>query len=213
MKKQLTLTLICLMIALGLNAQEVAINDSIASAKKEMKIGVRLSPSMNFFDYGDLSFAQVASDFKVGFGAGVVLDWKLSEFNRARLEPYFEIQNVANNSVNPNVDAVTNFNNFVFGLDVIPIVLTYGGKIKPQVSFGGFAKYYLSTSQETTLNGNTVSNFEPNTSSLQYGFNYGIGAYLGKRMVEFRYYQSLNDFVESSTVPNSINQVQLILVY
>lgn len=213
MEKQLTLTLICLMIALGLNAQEIAINDSIASAKKEMKIGVRLSPSMNFFDYGDLSFAQVASDFKVGFGAGVVLDWKLSEFNRARLEPYFEIQNVANNSVNPNIEAVTNFNNFVFGLDVIPIVLTYGGKIKPQVSFGGFAKYYLSTSQETTLNGSTVSNFEPNTNSLQYGFNYGIGAYLGKRMVEFRYYQSLNDFVESSTVPNSINQVQLILVY
>ncbi|PRY87578.1 hypothetical protein CLW00_106204 [Mongoliibacter ruber] len=201
------------MVFLGVHAQEITPNDSTISSKKEMKVGIRLSPSLNFFDYGDLSFAQVASDNKVGFGAGVVFDWKISEYNRARLEPYFEIQNVVNESINPNIDAVTSFNNLVFGLDVIPLVITYGGKIKPQLSFGGFAKYYLTTSQETTFNGNTVSNFEPNTSSLQYGFNYGIGAYIGKRLVEFRYYQSLNDFVESSAVPNSINQVQLILVY
>lgn len=213
MKIILTFIFTCLLVVSGLQAQNLESNDSIPSTKKEMKIGLRLSPSMNFFDYGDLSFGQVASDYKVGFGAGVVFDWKISEFNRARLEPYLEIQNVVNNSINPNVEASTSFNNFVFGLDAIPIVLTYGGKIKPQLSLGGFAKYYLSTSQETTLNGNNVSNFEPNTSNLQYGFNYGFGAYIGKRMVEFRYYQSLNDFVESSTVPNSINQVQLILVY
>ncbi|WP_146131413.1 PorT family protein [Mongoliibacter ruber] len=213
MKRKLTFTLFCLMVFLGVHAQEITPNDSTISSKKEMKVGIRLSPSLNFFDYGDLSFAQVASDNKVGFGAGVVFDWKISEYNRARLEPYFEIQNVVNESINPNIDAVTSFNNLVFGLDVIPLVITYGGKIKPQLSFGGFAKYYLTTSQETTFNGNTVSNFEPNTSSLQYGFNYGIGAYIGKRLVEFRYYQSLNDFVESSAVPNSINQVQLILVY
>jgi hypothetical protein len=78
---------------------------------------------------------------------------------------------------------------------------------------GGFAKYYLSSSQETTLDGSTVSNFEVETNAMQYGFSYGIGAYIGKRLVELRYYQSLNDFVKDPFISNSINQVQLILVY
>ncbi|EOZ93472.1 hypothetical protein A33Q_3731 [Indibacter alkaliphilus LW1] len=213
MKKAMAIMLVVAIVSISHQLQAEILNDSIPKPKKEMKVGVRIAPSLNFFNYDDLSFAQVTSDYKVGFGAGAVFDWKLSEFNHARLEPYMEIQPVVNNSINSNIEAVTEFNNFVFGLDAIPLVLTYGGKIKPQISFGGFAKYYLSTSQETTLNGNSVNNFEANTSSLQYGLNYGVGVYIGKRLVEFRYYQSLNDFVENTQVPNSINQVQLILVY
>lgn len=34
-----------------------------------------------------------------------------------------------------------------------------------------------------------------------------------KRLIEFRYYQSLNDFVNNPVVNNRINQVHLILVY
>ncbi|MFD2200419.1 hypothetical protein [Shivajiella indica] len=199
--------------AFGQEAEEAFLSDSIPAKKTEMKMGIRLSPSLNFFDYGDLSFGQIASDNKFGIALGMAFDWKVTDWNRFRIEPYLEYQMVSNNSINPNISAITTFNNFILGLDALPLVLTYGGKIKGQVSFGGFAKYYLSSSQKTTLDGDPVSNFEVETNSLQYGFSYGIGAYIGKRLVELRYYQSLNDFVKDPVISNSINQVQLILVY
>jgi hypothetical protein len=197
----------------GQEVKAAVLSDSIPEKKMEMKMGVRLSPSLNFFDYGDLSFGQIAADSKFGTAVGMVFDWKITDWNRIRLEPYLEYQKVANNSINPDISAVTTFNNFILGIDAIPVVITYGGKIKGQVSLGGFAKYYLSSSQETTLDGSTVSNFEVETNAMQYGFSYGIGAYIGKRLVELRYYQSLNDFVKDPFISNSINQVQLILVY
>jgi hypothetical protein len=197
----------------GHEIKAAVLSDSIPVKKTEMKMGLRLSPSLNFFDYGDLSFGQIAADNKFGTAVGLAFDLKITEWNRIRLEPYVEYQKVANNSINPNISAVTTFNNFILGIDALPVVITYGGKIKGQVSLGGFAKYYLSSSQKTTLDGSTVSNFEVETNALQYGFSYGIGAYLGKRLVELRYYQSLNDFVKDPFISNSINQVQLILVY
>jgi hypothetical protein len=197
----------------GQEVKAAVLSDSIPDKKTEMKMGIRLSPSLNFFDYGDLSFGQIASDHKFGTALGMVFDWKVTEWNRIRLEPYLEYQKVANNSINPDITAITTFNNFILGVDAVPVVLTYGGKIKGQISMGGFAKYYLSSSQETTLDGSPVSNFEVETNALQYGFTYGIGAYIGKRLVELRYYQSLNDFVNDPVISNSINQVQLILVY
>jgi len=200
-------------LAFGQEEKEGILMDSIPKNKAEMKMGIRLSPSLNFFDYGDLSFGQIASDSKFGTALGMVFDWKVTEWNRLRLEPYLEYQKVANNSINPDITAITTFNNFILGVDAVPVVLTYGGKIKGQISLGGFAKYYLSSSQETTLDGSPVSNFEVETNSLQYGFTYGVGAYIGKRLVELRYYQSLNDFVNDPVISNSINQVQLILVY
>lgn len=200
-------------LLLGQEVKSAVHSDSIPEKKTEMKMGIRLSPSLNFFDYGDLSFGQIASDNQFGTAVGMVFDWKITDWNRIRLEPYFEYQKVANNSINPDISAITTFNNFILGIDALPLVLTYGGKIKGQVSLGGFAKSYLSSSQETTLDGSPVSNFEVETNALQYGFSYGIGAYVGKRLVELRYYQSLNDFVKDPFISNSINQVQLILVY
>lgn len=214
MKKPFALLLfmICLVMS-GFEAKAESQNDSIPEKTREMKMGIRFSPSLNFFDYGDLSFGQVASDYKIGAALGMVFDWKMSEYNRIRLEPYLEYQNINNNSINPDIEAITSFSNVSFGLDAIPLVLTYGGKYKGTLSFGGFAKYVLNSSQSTTLNGNPVNNFNVEINKLQYGLSFGAGAYLGKRLIEFRYYQSLNDFVNNPVVPNSINQVQLILVY
>jgi len=196
-----------------IESKAITLSDSIPEKKTEMKMGIRFSPSLNFFDYGDVSFGQIASDYKIGAALGVVFDWKISEYNRVRLEPYLEYQNIDNNSINPGIEAVTSFSNLTFGLDAIPLVLTYGGKYKGTLSLGGFAKYVLNSSQRTTLNGNPVNNFEVEINKLQYGLSFGAGAYLGKRLIEFRYYQSLNEFVNNSVIPNSINQVQLILVY
>jgi hypothetical protein len=197
----------------GIEAKANILNDSIPEKKSEMKMGIRFSPSLNFFDYGDLSFGQIASDHKIGAALGMVFDWKMTEFNRIRLEPYLEYQNIVNSSINPDIESVTSFSNLIFGMDALPLVLTYGGKYKGTLSLGGFAKYYLNSSQSTTLNGNAVNNFEVEINKLQYGLSFGAGAYLGKRLIEFRYYQSLTDFVTDSVIPNSINQVQLILVY
>jgi hypothetical protein len=214
MKKPLTLLLFMIFLIMsGIVSKAENLNDSIPEKSREFKKGIRFSPSMNFFDYGDLSFGQIASDYKFGAALGMVFDWKMSDFNRFRLEPYLEYQKINNNSINPDIEAITSFSNLIFGLDALPLVLTYGGKYKGTISAGGFAKYILNSSQSTTLNGNSVNNFEVAINKLQYGFSFGAGAYLGKRLVELRYYQSLNDFVNSPVIPNSINQVQLILVY
>jgi hypothetical protein len=204
--------LICFSL-FGYQSKANSLNDSIPEKKSDMKMGIRFSPSMNFFDYDDLSFGQVASDYKIGVALGMVFDWKISEYNRVRMEPFLEYQNINNNSINPDIEAITSFSNVNFGLDATPLVLTYGGKYKGTLSAGGFAKYVLSSSQTTTLNGNAVNNFTVEINKLQYGLSFGAGAYLGKRLVELRYYQSLNDFLTNSVIPNSINQVQLIFVY
>lgn len=206
------LPLICFIMS-GIEAKATTLNDSIPEKSSEFKKGIRFSPSMNFFDYGDLSFGQIASDYKFGAALGMVFDWKMSDYHRFRLEPHVEYQNINNNSINPDIEAITSFSNLIFGVDALPLVLTYGGKYKGTISAGGFAKYVLNSSQSTTLNGNSVNNFEVEINKLQYGFSFGAGAYLGKRLVELRFYQSLNDFVNSPVIPNSINQVQLILVY
>lgn len=214
MKKTFAIMLfLTLLFMTGIESEANTLNDSIPEKKTEMKMGIRFSPSLNFFDYGDLSFGQVASDYKIGAALGMVLDWKMTQYNRIRLEPYLEYQNINNNSINPDIEAITSFTNLIFGLDALPVVLTYGGKYKGTVSMGGFAKYVLNSTQSTTLNGNAVNNFNVEINKLQYGFSFGAGAYLGKRLIELRYYQSLNDFVNNSVIPNSINQVQLILVY
>lgn len=67
-----------------------------------------------------------------------------------------------------------------FGLDAIPLVLTYGGKYKGTLSFGGFAKYVLNSSQSTTLNGNPVNNFNVEINKLQYGLSLVRGHILEK---------------------------------
>jgi len=214
MKKSFAvLLLMSVFILSGVGAKAEILNDSIPEKSRDFKMGIRFSPSFNFLDYGDISFGQVASDYKIGAALGMVFDWKFSEFNRMRIEPYLEYQNLNNNSINPDIEAITSFSNVNFGVDVLPLVLTYGGKYKGTLSAGGFAKYILNSSQSTTLNGNSVNNFEVAINKLQYGFSFGAGAYLGKRLIEFRYYQSLNDFVNSPVIPNSINQVQLIFVY
>jgi hypothetical protein len=215
---QITVSLAILLILVlitmpGIRAKAKNLNDSIPERNTEMKMGIRFSPSLNFFDYGDLSFGQVASDYKIGAALGMAFDWKLSEYNRIRLEPYMEYQNLTNNSINPDIEAVTSFSNFIFGVDALPLVLTYGGKYKGTLSAGGFAKYVLNSSQSTTLNGNAVNNINIEINKLQYGLSFGAGAYLGKRLIEFRYYQSINDFVNNTAIPNSINQVQFIFIY
>lgn len=202
------------LFAMQVIAQEVDLSkaDSVAKSSKTMRIGIRLAPSFNSLDYGDLSFGQMGSDQKLGLSLGVALDWKVSEYYRYRLEPYVEMQNLVNNSVNPGIEAVSNFTNIAFGLDALPLVLTYGDNIKGQFSAGGFAKYLLSTSQETLLNGTAV-NANWQTNSLQYGFVIGAGAYLGRRMAELRYNMSLNNFVSNTEVPNSIRQLQLVIIF
>lgn len=203
-----------LLFALNANAQESeAVDpDSLGKQEKSLRVGIRVSPSLNSFDYGDLSFGQIGSDQRFGLGLGVALDWKVSEYYRYRLEPYLEMQSLVNSSINPGIEAVSNFTNIAIGLDALPLVLTYGGNLKGQLSAGGFAKYLVGTSQETLLNGNEV-NANWQTNGLQYGLVLGAGVYLGRRLAELRYNMSLNDFVSNTEVPNSIRQVQLILIF
>ena len=215
MKRFLIFLVICIpLYGLELMAQEADLHnaDTVAKSSKTMRVGIRLAPSFNSLDYGDLSFGQMGSDQKLGLSLGVALDWKVSEYYRYRLEPYVEMQNLVNNSVNPGIEAISNFTNIAFGLDALPLVLTYGNNIKGQFSAGGFAKYLLSTSQETLLNGTTV-NANWQTNSLQYGLVIGAGAYFGRRLAELRYNMSLNDFVSNTEVPNSIRQLQLIIIF
>lgn len=86
----LLLFLICLVMS-GFEAKAEDQNDSLPEKEKiEMKTGIRFSPSLNFLDYGDFSFGQIASDYKVGAALGMVFDWEISQYNRFRLEPYLE---------------------------------------------------------------------------------------------------------------------------
>jgi hypothetical protein len=186
--------------------------DSLGKEPRAMRVGLRVSPSLNSFDYGDLSFGQMGSDRQIGVGMGVAMDWKVSEYFGYRLEPYLEFQRLVNSSVNPDIEATSSFRNIAFGVDAIPLVLTYGARVKGQISAGGFAKYLLSTSQETLLNGNAV-NATWQTNNLQYGLVFGAGVYVGRRLAELRYGISLNDFVSNTEVPNSIRQVQLIFIF
>ncbi|MFD2201171.1 hypothetical protein [Shivajiella indica] len=187
--------------------------DSVIVKENPMKIGVRFSPSFNFFDYGNLPFVGIRDDYKIGTAFGIVFDWNLSPYNNIRLEPYLELQNLVNNSTTSNLPIQTRFRNIGIGLDAIPLVLKFGGRIKPQVSFGGHIKYIFNSKHETTLDEDLIYNFSLNTNNLLVGINYGIGTYFGKRLIEIRYYQGLNEFVSNSKVPNSINQIQLILIY
>lgn len=187
--------------------------DSVNIIENPIKIGVRFSTSFNFFDYGDLPFVGIRDDYKIGTAIGIVFDWNLSQYNNIRLEPYLEYQNLINNSTTSNLPIETSFRNIGIGLDAIPIVLKYGGKIKPQMSLGGYVKYIFYSKNQTILDEGLVNNFSLKTNNLLFGINYGLGAYFGRRLIEIRYYQGLNKFVSNSTVPNSINQIQLILIY
>lgn len=214
--KKTVFTLCCCMLLLGLDAlaqvPEGSVSDSLESEPRSMRVGLRFSPSLNSFDYGDLSFGQMGSDQQFGMGLGVALDWKVSEYFGYRVEPYLEFQRLVNSSINPGIEATSNFRNIAVGVDAIPLVLTYGTRIKGQVSAGGFAKYILSQSQETLLNGNAV-NATWQTNNLQYGLVFGAGVYVGRRLAELRYGMSLNDFVSNTEVPNSIRQVQLVFIF
>jgi hypothetical protein len=178
-----------------------------------VNFGIRLGPSLNFFNHGDLKAGQIASDYQWGGSIGMLLDYKVSDFIHMRLEPFYEFQRVKNRYSDDLNSVEILFKNNNLGLDLFPLVLRTGGRFQPEIAIGGFAKYVLSSRTKTVVNQQLVDNLHWQTEPIQFGFALGGGFYLGEKLLEIRWYNPLTSFVVPDTLKNKINQFQFIIAW
>lgn len=193
-------------------AMATQFEDSLFQEPAKFKFGVHFGISMNYFNYGDLQAFEVASDYTLGGSFGFEFDWQLSKIYHLRFGPYYEYQKLSN-TYNDNLNSSdVSFTNHNAGINFFPIVFCVGNKVSPEISAGGFYNYIFSSSVAATLNGQPLENIVFETQEQQYGLVFGVGIYLGRKLVEVRYQKTLSDYVLSGDLENSINQVKFVIV-
>ncbi len=186
--------------------------DSLFLEPQKFKFGIHLAMSMKYFNYGDLQALEVASDYTIGGSFGFVFDWRLSNYYHLRFGPLYEYQSLSNVYSDDLNSSEISFTNHNVGFNFFPVVFCVGDKVSPEISVGGFYNYIISSEEVTTLNGQILENIRFETNKQQYGLVFGVGIYLGRKLLEVRYKKSLSEYVVSGNLENSINQVKLVIV-
>lgn len=208
MKKSLLVIFIFLIYHLGYSQELDSLSDN--KPAQNFKFGLRLGVQSSFFDFGENEFFDITEQSQIGGSFGFTLDWRISDYNRIRVEPYYMYQPLLN-SYNEDGNLVeAELINHVPGLDFFPIVLTYGGKIKGTISAGGFYRYKILGSSTVKINGEVSSQVIEGYSNNNYGFVVGGGVYLGRKLLELRIYKSLIDSYTDLGFQNRVTDFSLI---
>ncbi len=85
--------------------------------------------------------------------------------------------------------------------------------MKPTISLGGFFNYLVSSQSESQINGKPVDYEFTDLEQLQGGIVAGGGLYLGKTLMEIRFYKYMTDLISGLEETNRINQVSLIIAF
>jgi len=193
-------------------AQEI--DSAVESDKgRNFKFGVRLGVNASYLNFGKSGIFEVSEDAKLGGSFGFRLDWKITDYNRIRVEPYYFFQQFDNRFEEEDLVILSTFQNHGVGMDVFPLVLQIGGKVKPTVSLGGFFNYILSSSSKSQINGRPANYEFSNLEKLQGGIVAGTGIYVGKSLLEMRFYHAITDLFSGIETPNRVNHVSFIIAF
>jgi hypothetical protein len=212
--KKFIIALLCAFGSLiGLvNGQAFDVLDSIPPEPPKFKFGVHLAASMNYFNYGDIQAYEVVSDYRWGGSFGFSFDWRLSDFYHIRFEPFYEYQQLANEYKDELNSIDVTFTNHATGIDFFPIVFCLGNKVQPEISIGGYFNNILSSNYDTSVNGQSTEGVALEINKMQYGMAFGVGVYLGRKLIEVRLKRSFNEFVVTESLKNNINQVKIVMI-
>ena len=210
--KKTGLVFMFLLLSLFTQAQEMD-SVEVSDADKKFKFGVRFGANASYLDFGESGIFDVSKDAKLGGSFGFRLDWKVTDYNRIRVEPYYFLQQFENRFEQEGLIIQSDFQNHGAGIDVFPVVLQIGGKVKPTISLGGFFNYLVSTQSESQINGKPVNYEFTDVEKVQGGIVAGGGLYLGKTLLEVRFYKYMTDLISGLEETNRINQVSLIIAF
>jgi hypothetical protein len=210
--KKTSLVFMFLLVNLLAQAQKM---DSVFVSEKtnNFKFGVRLGVNASYLDVGESGFFEVSKDAKLGGSFGFRLDWKVTDYNRIRVEPYYFFQQFENRFEQEELVVLSKFQNHGAGMDVFPVVLQIGGKVKPTISLGGFFNYLVSSKSESEINGRPVNYEFTDVEKIQGGIVAGAGIYLGKTLLELRFYQSMTNLLSDIAEQNRVNHVSFIIAF
>lgn len=140
-----------------------------------------LGVQTSFFDFGENGFFDVSEQNQLGGSFGFSLDWRITNFNRIRVEPYYMYQPLLNSYSEDGNAVEVKLKNHVPGIDFFPLVLTYGKKIKGTISAGGFYRYKILGSEIVTVNGEQSSQGVGAYSGSNYGYVIAGGFYWSQK--------------------------------
>lgn len=210
--KKVSLVFVSLLLSLFAQAQEVD-SVQVPEKAKNFKFGVRFGANASQLDFGESGLFEVSEDSKLGGSFGFRLDWRISDYNRIRVEPYYFLQQFENRFKQEGLVILSKFQNHGVGMDVFPFVLQIGGKVKPSLSLGGFFNYLVSTQSESQINEKPVDYEFTNVEKIQGGIVAGAGIYLGKLLLEMRFYRSISNLLSDIAEPNRVNHVSFIIAF
>jgi hypothetical protein len=210
--KYIIISIIIFFVGGFVSAQEI---DSIGNLEKvrNFKFGVRFGANASQLNFSESRIFEVSKDAKFGGSFGFRLDWKVTDYNRIRVEPYYFLQQFENRFEQEGLIIQSEFQNHGAGMDVFPFVLQIGGKVKPTVSFGGFFNYLVSSQSDSQINGKPVDYEFSNLEKLQRGVVAGAGMYLGKSLLELRFYRSMTNLFSDIEEVNQLNHVSFIIAF
>lgn len=210
--KKTGLVFMFLLLSLFTQAQEI---DSIqvSDSDNKFKFGVRLGVNASYLNFGESGIFEVSKDVMFGGSFGFRLDWRITDYNRIRVEPYYFLQQFENRFEQEGLIILSEFQNHGAGMDVFPVVLQIGGKVKPTVSLGGFINYLVSSQSESQINEKPVDYEFTDLEKIQGGIVAGGGLYLGKTLMEVRFYKYMTDLISGLEETNRINQVSFIIAF
>jgi hypothetical protein len=203
--------LIAITVLASLSSSELLGQETEPGEWPDHKFDFMAKASLNYFDFDDLGFLEISSDAKLGVGIGMVYEWKMMERNHFRADVQYEIQSLQNSFEEGGNTSETKITNHIIGINVLPISIRAGNKFKPVLSLGGYANFILGNNIESDLNG---SGFEPDfeVNRVQVGWMMAAGVYLGQKLFEIRYKQSLSDYISNIDDTNRIDQISFILI-
>ncbi|GMQ24551.1 hypothetical protein Aoki45_12330 [Algoriphagus sp. oki45] len=205
------LFVVCFMsLSILVFAQELDSNN-INQKERNFDFGVRIGGSASFLSFDKSGLFEVSENAKFGGSFGFRLDWKITDYNKIRVEPYYLFQQFENRFENEDVQILSEFQTHGFGVDVLPIVLQVGGRVKPTLELGGYFNYLFSTSENHQVNSNFIDFSIEGKDPVQYGILAGFGISVNRKLFVLRVYQPLSDFVSDINQQNYINRISLIV--
>jgi hypothetical protein len=188
----------------------LAQNNAETSFEHRIKVGI----AANYFNYNErLAYLEVDRDFQPGISLGTIMDWRISPFNRIRLEPYYLYQRLLNRFDSQDVRVKSRFNQHILGVDFFPLVLKSNHRLQPTVSFGGFAQLLVLSRNQTTIDNQPISYTLKDINRLQTGWVAGAGFYIDQTLIELRLYNAMVNFYKNIETPNTIRNLSLILTF
>lgn len=143
---------------------------SIPKKAKNFKFGVHLGGNASQIGFGKSGLFEISEDAKLGGSFGFRLDWRISDYNRIWVEPYYYLQQFENRFEQEGFIIQSEFQNHGVGMDVFPVVLQIGGIVKPTISLSGFINYLVASQSESQINENSLDYEFTDIEKIQGGF-------------------------------------------